>query len=168
MTDQHKEALVMRTITEIIGGAQGLLDIFYNLQDVFEEYLSDEYKTLFLHILRVMEEAQSSMVRSYRGTGRKPYQYQPFIRSIWAKCFFKTSTDTELIRRLKTDSNLRVLWGFKGVPGRSTFSRNLGELSAITIMKETLDKLVVNAHMGIRNIGQDINCILMSAIPDFP
>jgi hypothetical protein len=43
----------MKTITEIIGGAQGLLNISYNLQDVFEEYLTDEYKT-FLHILRVL------------------------------------------------------------------------------------------------------------------
>jgi hypothetical protein len=39
----------MKTITEIIGGAQGLLNIPYNLQDVFEEYLTDEYKT-FLHM----------------------------------------------------------------------------------------------------------------------
>jgi hypothetical protein len=38
----------MKTITEIIGGVQGLLDISYNFQDVFEEYLTDGYKT-FLH-----------------------------------------------------------------------------------------------------------------------
>ncbi|MDR3343076.1 MAG: hypothetical protein LBT14_09895 [Treponema sp.] len=38
----------MKTIAEIIGGAQGLLDISYNVQDVFEAYLSNEHKT-FLH-----------------------------------------------------------------------------------------------------------------------
>jgi hypothetical protein len=56
----------MKTITEIIGGAQGLLDISYNLQDVFEEYLDDCYKT-FLHILRVMEAALPPFIRAYAG-----------------------------------------------------------------------------------------------------
>jgi hypothetical protein len=56
----------MKTITETIGGAQGLLNISYNLQDVFEEYLTDEYKT-FLHMLRVLEEAQKPLVRGYAG-----------------------------------------------------------------------------------------------------
>jgi hypothetical protein len=37
-----------KTITEIIGGVQGLLSISYHVQDIFEEYLTDEYKT-FLH-----------------------------------------------------------------------------------------------------------------------
>ncbi|MDR3342057.1 MAG: transposase, partial [Treponema sp.] len=93
----------MKSITEIIGGAQGLLDISYNVQDVFEA-------------------VQRPMLRSYRGTGRKPYQSQLF------------STDTELIQRLKTDSALRLLCGFEKVPGKSTFSRNFGELSATAIM----------------------------------
>ncbi len=38
----------MKTITETIGGAQSLLDMNYDLQGCFEEYLTDEYKT-FLH-----------------------------------------------------------------------------------------------------------------------
>lgn len=33
----------MKTITEIIGGAQGLLDISYNVQDIFEEYLDKTF-----------------------------------------------------------------------------------------------------------------------------
>jgi hypothetical protein len=57
----------MKTITEIIAGAQGLLNISYALQDVFEEYLTEEYKT-FLHILRVLEDAQNPLLRSYAGT----------------------------------------------------------------------------------------------------
>jgi hypothetical protein len=35
----------MKSITETIGGAQVLLDIPYELQGSFEEYLTDEYKT---------------------------------------------------------------------------------------------------------------------------
>jgi hypothetical protein len=81
LNNQHKEALVMKTITEIIGGAQGLLNISYKLEDVFEGSLDNTYKT-FLHILRVMEAALPPLVRTYAGTGRKPYPYHPFIRSV--------------------------------------------------------------------------------------
>jgi hypothetical protein len=35
----------MKSITEIIGGAQALLEIPYTLQKCFEKYLTDEYKT---------------------------------------------------------------------------------------------------------------------------
>ncbi|MDR1956778.1 MAG: hypothetical protein LBQ30_08000, partial [Treponema sp.] len=94
----------MKTIPEIIGGAQGLLGIPFDLRKVFEEYLTDEYKTL-LHLLRVLEGARQPLVRGYAGTGRIPYQYQPFVRCVWAKCFFKIDTDTDLIERLKNDPN---------------------------------------------------------------
>ncbi|MDR3171378.1 MAG: transposase [Treponema sp.] len=108
-----------------------------------------------------MEEVQIPILRGYAGTGRKPYQYQPFIRCVWAKCFFKISTDTELIRRLKTDSTLRLLCGFEKVPGKSTFSRNFGALSKTTIMKETLDKLVLKAHAGqvVYHVSRDSTAI---------
>jgi transposase len=145
--NQNKETLVMKTITEIIGGAQGLLNISYDLRDVFEEYLTDEYKT-FLHMLRVLEGAQNPLIRSYAGTGSIPYQYLPFIRTVLAKCFFKITTTTQLIKQLKTDSTLRLLCGFEKVPGRSTFSRNFTELSEMNIMSETLDALVKEAHEG--------------------
>jgi hypothetical protein len=35
----------MKTVSEIIGGAQALLNIPFNLAECFEEYLSNEYKT---------------------------------------------------------------------------------------------------------------------------
>jgi transposase len=147
VNNQHKEVLVMKTITEIIGGAQGLLNISYDLQDVFEEYLTDEHKK-FLHIVRVLEGTQKPLVRSYAGTGRIPYQYQPFVRSVLAKCFFKIDTTTQFIRRLQTDSNLRLLCGFEKVPGKSTFSRNFAALSGTAVMSGTLDTMVKEAHAG--------------------
>jgi hypothetical protein len=70
----------MKTISQIIAGAQALLAVSYDPAGCFEEYLSDEYKT-FLHILRVVEEQIPSIIRPYAGTGRIPYQYTPFIRS---------------------------------------------------------------------------------------
>jgi transposase len=150
----------MKTITEIIGGAQGLLPISFKLQDIFEEYLDNSSKT-FLHILRVMEAAFPSCVRGYAGTGRKPYPYQPFIRSVWAKCFFKIDTTTELIQRLKGEPNLRLLCGFDTIPGKSTFSRNFAELSETVIMSETLDKLVKEAHEGkvVYHVSRDSTAI---------
>ena len=45
----------MKTITDIIGGAQALLDISFELKDCFEESLADDQKT-FLHVLRVIED----------------------------------------------------------------------------------------------------------------
>jgi transposase len=137
-----------------------LLPISFKLQDVFEEYLDNSYKT-FLHILRVMEAALPPLVRGYAGTGRKPYPYQPFIRSIWAKCFFKIDTTTELIQRLNGDPNLRLLCGFDTVPGKSTFSRNFAEISGTTIMGEALDKLVKDAHEGkvVYHVSRDSTAI---------
>jgi transposase len=74
--------------------------------------------------VRVLEDAQNPLVRAYVGTGRIPCQYQPFVRSVPAKCFFKIDTTTQFIRRLQTDSNLRLLCGFEKASGKSTFSRN--------------------------------------------
>ena len=52
----------MKKITEILGGAQALLDINYDLQTCFEERLTDEHKS-FLHILRAVEQFLSVCVR---------------------------------------------------------------------------------------------------------
>jgi hypothetical protein len=59
----------MKTISQIIAGAQVLLDISFNPAECFEEYLSDEYRT-FLHMLRVIEEQMPALIRPYAGTGR--------------------------------------------------------------------------------------------------
>jgi transposase len=130
------------------------------LQDIFEEYLSDEYRT-FLHVLRVMEGAQPPIVRRYAGTGRRPYEYQPFIRSAWAKHYFGIEKTKQLIQRLKSDPNLRLLCGFKKVPGRSSFSRYFTELSETTIMSETLDALVLQAHKDkvVYHVSRDSTAI---------
>jgi hypothetical protein len=137
----------MKTITEIIGGAQGLPGISFDSRDVFEEYLTDEYKA-FPQTLRVPEGAQPPIAGGYAGTGRVPCQYRPFVRCARAECFFRISTATELIVRLKNDPNLRLLCGFKKVPGRPAFSRNFTALSGTALMGETPDALVKDAHRG--------------------
>ena len=135
----------MKTISEIIGGAQALLDIDFNLQKCFEEQLTAQYKT-FLHMLRILEAAQKSLYRPYAGIGRKPLQYTPFMRSIWAKSYFGINKTSDLINRLKNDPNLRLLCGFEKVPGKASFSRAFNYLSEVNIASETLDSLVKNYH----------------------
>jgi hypothetical protein len=137
----------MKTITEIIGGAQGLLNISYTLQHAFEEYLMEECKT-FLYVLRVLEDVQNPLIGTYAGTGRRPYRYQFFVRGVPAKCFFKIDATTQFIHRLQTDSNLRLLCGFEKILVKSTFSRNFAALSETAVMNVTLDRLVKEAHTG--------------------
>ena len=135
----------MKTINETIGGAQALLDISFDIQRCFEEILSEKHKT-FLQIIRVLEEAQKPLLRPYAGIGRKPIQYTPFMRSMWAKSFFGIDKTSELIVRLKSDPNLRILCGFKKVPGKASFSRAFSCLSKTKIAQETLDTLVSDTH----------------------
>jgi hypothetical protein len=113
-------------ISQIIGGAQALLNISYDLKGCFEEYLSDEYKT-FLHMLRVIEEQMPTLIRPYAGTGRIPYQYTPFIQSFPAKGYFGIEKTSQLIQRLKGEPNLRLLCGFTDVPGKASFSGAMDE-----------------------------------------
>jgi hypothetical protein len=150
----------MKTITEIIGGAQALLDISFDLQNCFEEQLTDEYKA-FIQILRVIEKAQPSVERQYAGVGRKPYQYQPFIRSAYAMRYFKIGKTSELIQRLKGDPNLRLLCGFTKMPHKSAFSRYFAKLSEMNIMNETLEKLATTEHKDtiVYHVSRDSTAI---------
>jgi hypothetical protein len=127
----------MKTITEIVGGAQVLLDISFDLQTCFEEKLTEQQKT-FLHMLRCLEKYIPVLYRTYAGTGRIPYQYLPYLRSQFAKNYFQLETTTKLIERLKSDPNLRLICGFKRVPGRSSFSRSFEYLSAIIKLDDIL------------------------------
>jgi transposase len=104
---------------------------------------------------------QNPLIRGYAGTGRIPCQYQPFVRSVPVKCFFKIDTTTQFIQWLQTDSNLRLLCGFEKVPGKSTFSRNFSALSETAIMSETLDILVKEAHAGqvVYHVSRDSTVI---------
>ena len=130
----------MKTITEILGGAQGLLGISFELQNCFEETLTTHQKT-FLQMLRCIEEHLPQLHRPYAGTGRKPYQYLPFLKSQLAKSFFQIATTSRLIERLKTDPNLRLLCGFTSVPGPASFSRSYSYLAELNILPLVHDGL---------------------------
>jgi transposase len=112
----------MKNITEILGGAQLLLDVSFDLQDVFEEYLSEEQRA-FLVLLRLVEEDVLIRTRLYGGRGRIPYNDQPFFRAAIGKSFLQMPTTDKLIDRLHAEANFKRICGFARVPSASTFSR---------------------------------------------
>jgi transposase len=95
---------------------------------------------------------------------REPGEYHTSISllcEVSLRIFFKITTTTQLIKRLKTDSTLRLLCGFDKVSGISTFSCNFTELSETNVMSETLDTLVKEDHEGkvIYHVSPDSTAI---------
>ena len=150
----------MKTITEIIGGAQALLDVKFDLQTCFEETLNDQQKT-FMHILRCVEEHLPILIRPYAGTGRIPYQYLPFLRSQLAKNYFQIETTSKLIERLRADPNLRLICGFTAIPGRSSFSRAFSYLSEIEILQVMLEDFAIETFKNkiVYHVNRDSSAI---------
>ena len=125
----------MKSVTEILGGSQILLDISYDIQDVFEDYLTDTHR-LFLAMLRVIEAAFPRVEEKRVLTGRKAYAFLPFIRAFLAKSFFKLTTNKDLILQLKSDSSLRKICGFSKVPSEATFSRRFDVIARFNLMEQ--------------------------------
>ena len=94
----------MKSVTEILGGSQMLLGISYDIQDVFEDYLSESHR-VFLSMISVLEDFIPHIERNIAATGRKPYNILPFIRIFLAKSFFKLATNRDLIDRIQSDSS---------------------------------------------------------------
>ena len=137
----------MKSISEIIAGAQALLDISFGLQSCFEESLTDDQKT-FLQVIRVIEEMMPPVIRRKARTGRPPYQLKPFIRSLFAKSIFQIERTKTLRERLVSEPNLRLLCGFEKVPSESAFSRVFAFLSKGDILEETHTTIVKKTHEG--------------------
>ena len=141
----------MKSITEIIGTTQRLLDVSFDIQDLFEEYLSTDQRT-FLHILLIIE-ADLTLVETLTGRrGRPAYRKLPFLRSYLGKSFFKIDTTEELISRLKSDANFRMMCGFTAVASPATFSRRFGEFAQKSILDGILNDMV-HRYLGDQLIG---------------
>ncbi|MCP4062165.1 MAG: transposase [Gammaproteobacteria bacterium] len=150
----------MKSVTEILGGAQFLLGLSFDLQDIFEEYLTESHRA-FLEMLRVIEEHLPTKERVYRGKGRIPFDNLPIIRSFLAKSFFKIETNRDLLNRLKSDSTLRKICGFTKIPSEATFSRRLKEFSDNHIMEQFLYPMVRKYHseLIVGHISRDSTSI---------
>jgi hypothetical protein len=104
----------MKSITQIIGGKQGLFEGFHEVQQFFEEHLSGEHKK-FIFILQVIESCAPHLIHTYKGVGRKAYEYMNFFRAFFALNHFNIPTMKALVETLQSDPNLRQLCGFKKI-----------------------------------------------------
>nr|MDA3798556.1 hypothetical protein [Kiritimatiellia bacterium] len=122
---KRKENPFMRTIAEIIGGAQALLPLNYDIQECFEETLTQEQVSFIHHVRILMEHAKGIDPVEFNNLGRPSKKNSCCFKAFLAKSFFRMETTTDLICRLKSDTNLRLICGFsdkKGLSGAS-FSR---------------------------------------------
>ena len=156
----------MKTITEILGGAQTLLPVSYDIQRCFEEHLTTEHR-FFITLLRVIEDAQPLIARPRAWTGRPAYRNEPIMRAQFARSIFHIETVTDLRNRLINDPNLRTICGFTSVPSPATFSRRYAAFSKKTPMTQTLDTIVHDSHDGriVGHICRDSAPILTRETP---
>ena len=150
----------MQTITEILGGAQTLLGIRFELQDCFEEYLNDEQRT-FLAMLGLIADHLPPLEHRQSGLGRPAFEMEPFIRAFLARSFFRIATADDLRKRLRADPNLRQICGFRKVPSAATFSRRLTVLSATPLIIRALNDIAAHYHEGhiVGHISRDSTAI---------
>ena len=138
----------MKSVIEILGGAQILFGISFNIQDSFEEYLTEQHRA-FLAMLRVVEEHLPELESRHGGRGRPRLEDQPICRAFLAKSFFQIEATSELLNRLRSDSSLRRICGFTVVPSAATFSRRLKHFSDVQLMERTLQRMVSDYHEGL-------------------
>ena len=100
----------MKSISEVLGSLQLLLPLDFDLQEVFESYLTTEHKG-FLSLLRVIEPCVESSPEGNQHIGRPSYSVLPFLRAVLAKRYFKIGATSELRLRLISDVNLRQICG---------------------------------------------------------
>lgn len=146
----------MKTIAEVLGGAQILFPFSFDIQHCFEEYLTAEHRS-FLAVLRVIESAQPLSATFPARTGRPPHNNEPIMRALYARSVFRIATVKDLRNRLLTDPNLRSICGFSTVPSTATFSRRFAEFSHTTLLTQTLDSLATSSHEGhiVGHINRD-------------
>ena len=95
----------MKSILEILGGAQILLGLSFDLQECFEEYLTEEYRG-FLSILRAVEE-QVKGIDKYRGAGEAWVGEAEFYTGIFGDAVFSHRHGEGSTGPVRGDANLR-------------------------------------------------------------
>jgi transposase len=141
----------MKSITEILGGCQMVFGISYDIQEIFEGYVTNEHRT-FIQLLQVIEEFLPVCERSGNLVGRRSYDETAMIRSCLAKQFFNIATVTSLRNRLLSDPSLRQICGFTVVPSEATFSRRYASYAQNRLMEQTLGPLV-SSYLGGHIVG---------------
>jgi transposase len=141
----------MKSLTEILGDCQMVFGISYDIQEIFEGYVTNEHRT-FIQMLQVIEEFLPVCDRPGSLLGRKSYDEMAMIRSCLARHFFNIATVTSLRNRLLSDPSLRQICGFTVVPSEATFSRRYASYAQNRLMEQTLGPLV-SSHLEGRIVG---------------
>jgi hypothetical protein len=143
------------------------MGISFNLQDSFEEYLTEGHRC-FLLMLRLIEEAQPNIEMRRQARGRIPFENEPIMRALFARDFFRIATVEDLRNRLLNDPNLRIICGFhEGVPSAPTFSRRITEFSSKPLMTQTLNNMIEDYQKGrlVGHINRDSTAIPVRETP---
>lgn len=150
----------MKSIAEILGGAQILLGLAYDIQESFEEYLNTDHRA-FLAMLRVVEEYLPPVERTGSGMGRPAYENVPFFRAFLGMSFFRITSIEALQNRLLNDPNLRQICGFSTVPSLATFSRRFAVCADQPVAIRTLNDMVSHYHEGriVGHVSRDSTAI---------
>jgi len=157
----------MKTISEVLGGAQILMGVSFEIQDCFEEYLTEEHRC-FLHMLRLIEESLPSVELPRKARGRIPYENQPIMRAFLARIHFRITAIDGLRNRLLSDPNLRTICGFHtGIPSAPTFSRRMKEFCTMKPMIKTLNRMIKKYQKGklVGHINRDSTAIAVRERP---
>ncbi len=125
--DRRKES-PQKSIPEVLGSLQLLLPLDFDLQEVFESYLTIEHKGFF-SLLRVIEPFVESFPEDNQHRGRPSYSVLPFLRAALAKRYFKIVATSDLRLRLLSDTNLKQICGFENIPSAASFSRYMSYLA---------------------------------------
>ncbi len=131
----------MKSITEVLGSLQLLLPLDFDLQEVFESYVTIEHKG-FLSLLRVIESFVESFPEENQHRGRPSYSVLPFLRAALAKRYFKIDATSDLRLWLLSDTNLRQICGFENIPSAAGFSRYMSYLADNVSLEESLGEMV--------------------------
>lgn len=150
----------MKSISDILGGAQILLPVSFDLQTCFEEYLNPEQRT-FLALLGLIEVHLPPLENTRSTMGRPAFKTEPFLRAFLARSFFRISTTDDLRKRLMADPNLRQIVGFRKVPSAATFSRRMTVLAATPLVTRALNDMATRYHEGriVGHIARDSTAI---------
>ena len=150
----------MKNLIEILGGAQRLLELSYDLDAFFEERLTDEHRG-FLMFLGLVEESLPQLGGIDHRFGRPRCDDTAILRAFFAKHVYQIDKNNLLRERLVSDSNLRRICGFTKVPSEATFSRRLKQFAKMNIPETSLARLVKDYHEGtlVRVIARDSTSI---------
>jgi transposase len=132
----------------------------YDWQSCFERTLTEGHKEM-MQITALVEGHLPSLERPYAGTGRKPYNYYPFLRAFFGKSIFGVDSTDGFIERLNGDWNLKQICGFQKVPSKSTFSRALAHLASSGVLALAHESMVKEAYKDgwVQNISRDSTAI---------